>query len=126
NKTLPPPSAPSNTPSGQFHEVATPTTTPPDLLKLAQMAQVHESQVMKLAKAIPSMIQQAIKKAMQPSREKLKGLCTTVELLENEVITLRKEVAALTQPPSTSSPTPLEPAAVPSQPEAPKSPPDDW
>ncbi|MCD9640906.1 hypothetical protein HAX54_026641 [Datura stramonium] len=91
-----------------------PTTTPPDLLKLAQMDQVHESQLMKLAKAIPSMIQQVIKKAMQPARDKLKGFCTTVVVLENEMITLRKELATLTGPSSTSNPTPFEPAAVPS------------
>ncbi|MCE3049952.1 hypothetical protein HAX54_046195 [Datura stramonium] len=38
NRTLPPPSVPSNMPAGQFQVVAVPTTTPPDLLKLAQMA----------------------------------------------------------------------------------------
>ncbi|MCE3051833.1 hypothetical protein HAX54_050934 [Datura stramonium] len=125
NRTPPPPYVPSNTPAGQFQAAAAPTTTPPNLLKLAQMAQVHKSQLMKLAKAIPSMIQQAIKKAMQPARDKLKGLCTTVKVLENEVITLMKEVSTLTGP-SASNPTPPEPAAVPSQPEAPKSPSDDW
>ncbi|MCD7458101.1 hypothetical protein HAX54_037184 [Datura stramonium] len=39
NRTPPPPLAPSNTSSGQFNVVVAPTTTPPDLLKLAQMAQ---------------------------------------------------------------------------------------
>ncbi|MCD7465086.1 hypothetical protein HAX54_000533, partial [Datura stramonium] len=39
NRTPPPPSVPSNTPAGQFHAAAAPTTTPPYLLKLAQMAQ---------------------------------------------------------------------------------------
>ncbi|MCE3052480.1 hypothetical protein HAX54_052730 [Datura stramonium] len=72
---------------------------PNDLLKIAQMAQEHESHIVKLSKAIPSMIQQAIKKAMQPTRDTLRGLCATVEVLEN---------------------------AVTSQPEAPKSPSDDW
>ncbi|MCD9558515.1 hypothetical protein HAX54_015915 [Datura stramonium] len=104
----------------------TPTPTPPDFLKLAQRAQVHESQLVKLAKDIPSKIQLALKKAIQPTREKLKGLCTTIELLKDEVITLRIEVAALSGPPSASKPIPLELATVPSQPEAPRSPPDDW
>ncbi|MCD7449061.1 hypothetical protein HAX54_048959, partial [Datura stramonium] len=115
NRTPPPPSMPSNTPAGQFQAAVAPTTTP-DFLKLAQMVQVHESQLMNLAKPIPSMIQQAIKKAMQPSREKTKGLCTTVEVLQNEVVTLRKEVATLTGPPYASNPTPLEPTAMPHSP----------
>ncbi|MCE0481749.1 hypothetical protein HAX54_039744 [Datura stramonium] len=74
NRTSPPPLAPFSTSASQFHAAATPTTIPPDLIKLAQMAQVHESQLVKLAKDIPSMIQHAIKKAMQLSRDKLKGL----------------------------------------------------
>ncbi|MCD7458895.1 hypothetical protein HAX54_039519 [Datura stramonium] len=61
----------------------------PSLLKIAQMGQSHESQIVKLSKAIPSMIQQA----MQPAREKLRGLYAKVDALENEVITLRNEVA---------------------------------
>ncbi|MCD9640657.1 hypothetical protein HAX54_026105, partial [Datura stramonium] len=126
NRTPPPPLAPSNTPAGQFHAAGAPTTTPPYLIKLAQMAQVHESQLMKLARIIPSMIQQAIRKTMQPARDKLKGLCTTIEVLEIEVVSLRKEVATLTGTSYTRNLTPLEPAVVPSQPEAPKSPPDDW
>ncbi|MCD9560150.1 hypothetical protein HAX54_018631 [Datura stramonium] len=65
----------------QFQATAAATTIPPELLKLEQMTQVHESQLMKLPKAIPSMIQQVITKAMQPTRDKLKGLCTTVEVL---------------------------------------------
>ncbi|MCE3050101.1 hypothetical protein HAX54_046466, partial [Datura stramonium] len=89
------------------------------------MAQVHESQIMKLAKAIPSMIQQTIKKAMQTAREKLRGLCAIVEVLENEVITLRKDMDTLTVPPPASNPTHPEPTIVTSKPEAPKSLPDD-
>ncbi|MCD7458122.1 hypothetical protein HAX54_037369 [Datura stramonium] len=81
--------------------------------------------IIKLAKVIPSMIQQAIKRAMQPARDKLRGLCATVEVLENDVIALRKDVAALTGPPPSSNPIPPELVAVTSQPEAPKSPPDD-
>ncbi|MCD7470419.1 hypothetical protein HAX54_010289 [Datura stramonium] len=100
-RTQPPPSMPSSTPEGQL-------------------------QIVKLAKAIPSMIHQGIKKAMQPARDKLRGLCTTVDVLENEVITLRKDVATLTRHPLASNPNPPEPAAVTSQPKAPKIPPDDW
>ncbi|MCD7469289.1 hypothetical protein HAX54_008220 [Datura stramonium] len=88
----------------------------------------RESPTMKRAKAkdIPSMIQQAIKKTMQPVRDKLRSLCTIVEDLENEVITLRKDVATLTGPPRATNPTTPEPAVVTSQPDAPKSPLDDW
>ncbi|MCE0480842.1 hypothetical protein HAX54_037994 [Datura stramonium] len=103
---------PSSIPEDQFQAVEAHATTPHDLLKIAQMTQLHQSQIVKLAKAIPSMIQQAIKKAMQPARDKLRGLCTIVEVLENEVITLRKDVATLTTPPPTSNPTPPEPAAI--------------
>ncbi|MCD7454902.1 hypothetical protein HAX54_026467 [Datura stramonium] len=46
----------------KFQAVAAPATTPPDLLKIAQMAQVHESQIMKLAKAISSMINKLSRK----------------------------------------------------------------
>ncbi|MCD7463834.1 hypothetical protein HAX54_051512 [Datura stramonium] len=56
NRTKPLPYMPSSTPEGQFQAADAPATTPPDLLKIAQMAQVHESQIVKLAKAIPSMI----------------------------------------------------------------------
>ncbi|MCD7462164.1 hypothetical protein HAX54_047900, partial [Datura stramonium] len=98
---------------------------PQDLLKLSQRAQIHESQLVNLAKSIPSGIQLSIKKVMQPARDKLKGLCTTIEVLETEVNNLRKEVAALRGPPSTRNPIPPEPTVVPSQPEAPKSPTDD-
>ncbi|MCE3049846.1 hypothetical protein HAX54_045927 [Datura stramonium] len=70
--------------------------------------------------------EQALKIAMRPTIDKLRGLCATVEVLETEVITLRKDMATLTRPPPARKPTPLEPAAVTSQPEAPKSLPDDW
>ncbi|MCD9641802.1 hypothetical protein HAX54_028246 [Datura stramonium] len=66
NRTLPPPSAASYTSASQFYTVVVPTHTPPDFLKVAQRAQVHEIHLAKLAKAIPSMIQLAIKKVMQP------------------------------------------------------------
>ncbi|MCD9560543.1 hypothetical protein HAX54_019240 [Datura stramonium] len=91
SKTPPPHSASSTTSTTQFHLAVAPTPTPPDLLKIAQRAQVHESQLVKLAKAIPSMIQIAIKKAMQPAKDKLKSLCSTVEVLKSKVISLRQE-----------------------------------
>ncbi|MCD7459898.1 hypothetical protein HAX54_042215 [Datura stramonium] len=72
------------------------------------------------------MIQQAIKKAMRPARDKLRGLYATVEVLESDVIALRKDVATLTGPLLASDSNPPEPGAVTSQPEEPKSPPDDW
>ncbi|MCD9638847.1 hypothetical protein HAX54_023007, partial [Datura stramonium] len=81
NKTQPPPSMPSSTTGGQFQAVEVPTSTPTDFLIIAQMAQAHESHIVKLAKAIPSMIQQAIKKDMQPTRDKYRGLCATVKVL---------------------------------------------
>ncbi|MCD9559716.1 hypothetical protein HAX54_017888, partial [Datura stramonium] len=90
SKTPPPPSTSSTTSTPQFHPTAVPTPTPPDFHKIEQRAQVHESQLMKLAKAIPSMIQNSIKNAMQPAKDKLKSLCSTVEVLESEVIFLEK------------------------------------
>ncbi|MCD7470507.1 hypothetical protein HAX54_010432 [Datura stramonium] len=78
----------------------------------------------KLAKAIPSMTQLAMKKSMQLARDKLKGLCTTVEVLENKAITLRKEVAVTNGPPSSKE---LNPFSLGSwcllAPEEPRSPP---
>ncbi|MCE3214900.1 hypothetical protein HAX54_000236 [Datura stramonium] len=124
-KTPPPPSTYSTTSTTQFHPAVVPAPTPLDFLKIAQRAQVHESQLMKLSKAIPSMIQTAIKKAMQPTKDKLKSLCSTIEVLQSEVISLRREVVALGEPPSTSNSNPPEPAAVPMQLDAPRSPPDD-
>ncbi|MCD9637650.1 hypothetical protein HAX54_021054 [Datura stramonium] len=74
SKTSPPPSESSTTSTAQFHPVVIPTPKPPDFLKITQRAQVHENQLMKLAKAIPSMIQTSIKKVMQPAKDKLKSL----------------------------------------------------
>ncbi|MCD9645491.1 hypothetical protein HAX54_034454 [Datura stramonium] len=116
----------SSTAEGQFLAAEVPASTPTDLFKIAQMAQAHESQILKLAKAILSMIQQAIMKSMQPARNKLRGLCATVEVLQNDVIALRKDVATLIRPPPASNQIPPEQVAVTSQPKAPKSPPDDW
>ncbi|MCE0482454.1 hypothetical protein HAX54_041250 [Datura stramonium] len=100
NKTPPPPLASSHTSDVQLDTTAIPTPTPPDLLKVAQRA--------------------------QPARDKLQSLWSTVEVLDSEVSTLRKEVAALSGPPSTNNPIPPEPAMVPAQPKTPKSPLDDW
>ncbi|MCD9644211.1 hypothetical protein HAX54_032359 [Datura stramonium] len=80
-KTSPPPSASSTTSTTEFHPVVVPDPTPSNLLKIAQRAQVHESQLLKIAKSIPSMIQTAIKKVVQPAMDKLKSLCSTVEVL---------------------------------------------
>ncbi|MCE3049296.1 hypothetical protein HAX54_044559 [Datura stramonium] len=84
------------------------------------------SQLVQLAKAITSMIQLAFKKVLHPAKDKLTSLCSTVDVLEREVGTLRQEVSALSAPPSTGHPTPHEPEVMPAQPEAPRSPPDDW
>ncbi|MCE0480714.1 hypothetical protein HAX54_037806 [Datura stramonium] len=102
------------------------SSMPPDLLNIAQSSKMHESQLVRLSKAIPSMIYISIKKALQPAKDKLTGLCSTVDVLESEVGTLIQEVAALTAPRSTSHPTPCEPEATPVQVEAPRSAPDDW
>ncbi|MCE3050256.1 hypothetical protein HAX54_046759 [Datura stramonium] len=113
NRTPPPPSESSHTLVVQLGTIAIPTPTHSDFLKVEKRVQVHEIHNVKLAKAIPSMIQLAIKKSMQLARDKLKSLCSTVEVLEREVCTLRKEVAALSVPPSARNPIPSEPAVVP-------------
>ncbi|MCE3052209.1 hypothetical protein HAX54_051869 [Datura stramonium] len=51
-----------------------------------------------------------------PAKDKLASLCSTVDVLESEVGTLKKEVVALTAPPSTSQPNPCEPEAMPEAP----------
>ncbi|MCD9644706.1 hypothetical protein HAX54_033126 [Datura stramonium] len=58
---------------------------PLDLLNIAQRSNMHENQLVRFAKAIPSMIQNAIKKALQPAKDKLASLCSTVDVLESEV-----------------------------------------
>ncbi|MCD9637768.1 hypothetical protein HAX54_021237 [Datura stramonium] len=126
NMTQPTPSMLSSTTDGQFQVAAVTASTPISLFNIAQMAQTRESQIVKLVKDIHSMIQQAIKKAMQPARDKLRDLCATVKVLESDVIDLRKDVATLMGPPSASNPNPPKTAAVISLPEAPKSPLDDW
>ncbi|MCD7467954.1 hypothetical protein HAX54_005671 [Datura stramonium] len=114
--TQPPPSMLSSTIEGQLQEAKVPASTTTDLFKIAQMAQAHESQIVKLAKDIPSMIQQSIKKVTQPTRDKLRGLCATFEILANDLTTLRKDEATITGSPTASDPTPPKPATVASQP----------
>ncbi|MCD9560091.1 hypothetical protein HAX54_018533 [Datura stramonium] len=65
------------------------TSPPPDLLNIAQRAKMHENQFVQLAKAIPSMIQSALKKALQPAKDKLTHLCSKVDVIESEVTTLQ-------------------------------------
>ncbi|MCD7452196.1 hypothetical protein HAX54_015476, partial [Datura stramonium] len=102
NRTPPPPSASSHTSAAPFHTAKFHTPTPLDLLNIARRAKIHERQLVQLGKDIPSMIQLAIKKALQPTKDKLKSLCSTVEVLEDEVGTLKKEVVALNASPSTN------------------------
>ncbi|MCE0481885.1 hypothetical protein HAX54_040065 [Datura stramonium] len=102
------------------------TTLYPNLLVLAQKAKAHENHLMKLAKAIPSMIHLAIQRALQPSRDKFSGLCSTIDVFEKEIITLRKEISSPSAIPSPSFPSHVMPAVTHDKPNAPKSPPDDW
>ncbi|MCD7472823.1 hypothetical protein HAX54_014192 [Datura stramonium] len=98
----------------------------PDLLVLAQKVKAHENQLVKLAKAIPSMIHLSIQRALQPTRDKLLGLFSTVDALEKEVITLRKEISSPSAMPSPSLPSHAMPAMMHDKPDAPRSPLDDW
>ncbi|MCE3214837.1 hypothetical protein HAX54_053467, partial [Datura stramonium] len=94
NRTPPPPSASTHASATSLHtdEFHCP---PPDLLNIAQRNKMHESQLVRLTKAIPSIIQISIKKTLQPAKDKLTSLFSTVDVLESEVGTLRQEVAAL-------------------------------
>ncbi|MCD7447753.1 hypothetical protein HAX54_034167 [Datura stramonium] len=118
NMNPPPPSASTHTSAAPFHIAEFHNATPPDLFNIAQMVKMNESQLMQLAKDILSMIQLAINKALQPAKYKLTSQCSTVEVLEREMGTLRIEVAALSAPPSTSYATPCEPEAMSMQPQA--------
>ncbi|MCD7457680.1 hypothetical protein HAX54_035843 [Datura stramonium] len=109
NMPPPSPSASTHTTTTPLHIVESHNSPPHDLLHIAQRAKMHENQLLRLAKALPSMIQNAIKKALQPAKDKLATLCSIVDVLESEVGTLKQEVAALTTPPSTSQPNPSEP-----------------
>ncbi|MCD9559876.1 hypothetical protein HAX54_018203, partial [Datura stramonium] len=57
------------------------TPPPPSVSSTTSTAQFYPAT---LAKAIPYMIQTAIKKVVQPAKDKLKSLCSTVEVLESE------------------------------------------
>ncbi|MCD7446275.1 hypothetical protein HAX54_000085 [Datura stramonium] len=59
--------APTNASSSQI-------SLPPDLLNISQREKMHENHLVRLAKAIPSMIQSALKKALQPAKDKLTHL----------------------------------------------------
>ncbi|MCD7470521.1 hypothetical protein HAX54_010449, partial [Datura stramonium] len=78
---------------------------------------MHENQLVRLSKAIPSMIQSALKKALQPVMDKLTHLGSKVDVLESEATTLQQEVATYTA--YTNRPMPYDPEAVPPQVEAP-------
>ncbi|MCD9560410.1 hypothetical protein HAX54_019085 [Datura stramonium] len=64
NKTLPQPSAYTHTSAAPLHTDEFHSPMPPDLLNIAQKAKMHENQLVRLAKSIPSMIKIAIKKAL--------------------------------------------------------------
>ncbi|MCD9641035.1 hypothetical protein HAX54_026849 [Datura stramonium] len=57
NRTPPPPSPSTHTSATPLHIDEFHSPTPPNLLNIAQRAKMHESQLVRLAKAIPSMIQ---------------------------------------------------------------------
>ncbi|MCD7472800.1 hypothetical protein HAX54_014163, partial [Datura stramonium] len=67
------------------------------------MEMMHENKLVRLVKAIPSMIQSAFKKALQPARHKLTHLCSKVDVLESEITMLQQEVATLIAPTNQST-----------------------
>ncbi|MCD7473170.1 hypothetical protein HAX54_014823 [Datura stramonium] len=82
NMTLLSSSASNCTATAPLH-IAEPQSSPPlDLLNIAQRDKIHENQLVRLAKALTSMIQGALKKALQPAKDKLASLCSTVDVLE--------------------------------------------
>ncbi|MCD7469291.1 hypothetical protein HAX54_008222 [Datura stramonium] len=62
---------------------------PPELLNIAQRAKMHENQLLRLAKAIPTMIQSAFKKALLTVKDNLTHLCSKVDVLESGATTCR-------------------------------------
>ncbi|MCD7467604.1 hypothetical protein HAX54_005133 [Datura stramonium] len=64
-------SASTHTAAASLHTNEFHSSLPPDFLNISQRAKMHESQVVQLAKAIPSIIQIAIKKALYPAKDKL-------------------------------------------------------
>ncbi|MCD7469339.1 hypothetical protein HAX54_008281 [Datura stramonium] len=64
NMTLPSSSTSTHNATAPLHTAEPQSSPPPDLLKIAQRAEIHENQLVWLAKALPSMIQGALKKAL--------------------------------------------------------------
>ncbi|MCD7468242.1 hypothetical protein HAX54_006243 [Datura stramonium] len=60
------------------------------LLKMAQMDHPHNAQLLKLSKAIPPIIQQAIKTVMMPILDKLRSFCARV--LKEEVVVMMEKM----------------------------------
>ncbi|MCE3051313.1 hypothetical protein HAX54_049416 [Datura stramonium] len=61
-------------------------------IKMAQMPYAYNAQILKIAKAIPPTIQYAIKISMNPVVEKSRSLCARVDVLEEEVTSMREEM----------------------------------
>ncbi|MCD9643296.1 hypothetical protein HAX54_030639 [Datura stramonium] len=118
NMTLPSSLASTHTTTAPLHTVEPQSSPSPDLLNMAQRAKMHENQLVRLAKDLLSMIQGALKKALQPAKDKLASLCSTVDVLECKVGTLKQEVAALTSQSSMSNQTPVNLRWYPEHPEA--------
>ncbi|MCE0481154.1 hypothetical protein HAX54_038638 [Datura stramonium] len=121
--TPPSPVASSHIAKAPANARASQISPPPDLLNIAQMEKMHENQLVRLAKDIPSIIQSSLKKALQSARDKLTHLCSKVDVLESEVTILQQEVTTFTA--HTDQSMPCDPEVVPPQVEAPISPPDD-
>ncbi|MCE3050999.1 hypothetical protein HAX54_048709 [Datura stramonium] len=64
NMTPPSPLASSHIVTGPANADESQNSPPPDLLNIEQREKMHENQLVRLAKAIPSMIQSAFKKAL--------------------------------------------------------------
>ncbi|MCE3050375.1 hypothetical protein HAX54_047075, partial [Datura stramonium] len=122
--TPPSPMTPSHIDTASANASAPQVSPLPDLLNIAQRAKMHENQLVRLSKTILSMIQSALKKALRTSKDKLTHLCSKVDVLESEVMTLQQEVATITA--QTDQPMPCDPEAVPPQGEAPRSPQEYW
>ncbi|MCE3215349.1 hypothetical protein HAX54_002039 [Datura stramonium] len=73
-------------------------STEDGLLKVSQMDHAHKGKLEKLAKAITSLIQQTLKKAMKLEFNKMGRLCAQVDVLENEVVALKEEVDRVSRP----------------------------
>ncbi|MCE3216161.1 hypothetical protein HAX54_005154 [Datura stramonium] len=96
NMTPPSPVASPHIATAPANAGTSQTSPPQDLLNIAQREKIQENQLVRLAKAISSMIQSALKKALQPAKDKLTHLCSKVDVLESEVTTLQQEMATFT------------------------------